>query len=92
MELTCHNVSFAYNRNAPVITDFTHTFRPGITILKGYSGSGKTTLLKLKICLKAQTLLLAIYHHNLLAKNVTIRDTLALTVAIVLIKRYKKST
>jgi ABC-type multidrug transport system ATPase subunit len=47
MELTCHNVSFAYNRNVPVIADFTHTFRPGVTILKGYSGSGKTTLLKL---------------------------------------------
>ncbi len=47
MELVCRNVCFAYHRNAPVITDFSHTFRPGITILKGYSGSGKTTLLKL---------------------------------------------
>jgi len=47
MELSCKSLCFAYNRHAPVITDFTHTFRPGITILKGYSGSGKTTLLKL---------------------------------------------
>lgn len=47
MELVCSHVSFNYNRNVPVITDFCHTFRPGITILKGYSGSGKTTLLKL---------------------------------------------
>lgn len=47
MELSCKNVFFSYNRELPVITDFTHTFRPGITILKGYSGSGKTTLLKL---------------------------------------------
>lgn len=47
MELCCKNVFFSYNRALPVISDFTHTFRPGITILKGYSGSGKTTLLKL---------------------------------------------
>ncbi len=47
MELVCQHVSFSYHRNAPVITDFSHVFRPGITILKGYSGSGKTTLLKL---------------------------------------------
>lgn len=47
MELVCRNVSFSYFRKSPVITDFSHVFRPGITILKGYSGSGKTTLLKL---------------------------------------------
>lgn len=47
MELVCSHVSFNYNRRVPVITDFSYTFRPGITILKGYSGSGKTTLLKL---------------------------------------------
>ena len=47
MELVCQNVSFSYHRNAPVIENFSHVFRPGITILKGYSGSGKTTLLKL---------------------------------------------
>lgn len=47
MNLICENVSFAYTRKVPVIDDFSHIFRPGITILKGYSGSGKTTLLKL---------------------------------------------
>lgn len=47
MNLICENVSFAYTRKVPVIENFSHTFRPGITILKGYSGSGKTTLLKL---------------------------------------------
>ncbi len=47
MNLTCHQVCFGYQRNTPVLKDFSHTFRPGITILKGYSGSGKTTLLKL---------------------------------------------
>ncbi len=30
-----------------MLSDFTHEFGNGITILKGYSGSGKTTLLKL---------------------------------------------
>lgn len=47
MNLVCENVTFGYSRREPVIQDFTYTFRPGITILKGYSGSGKTTLLKL---------------------------------------------
>lgn len=47
MNLICENVSFAYTRKVPVISGFSYTFRPGITILKGYSGSGKTTLLKL---------------------------------------------
>ena len=47
MELVCDNISFAYNREVPVFHGFTHVFKPGITVLKGYSGSGKTTLLKL---------------------------------------------
>ena len=47
MNLTCENITFGYTRREPVIDHFSHTFRPGITILKGYSGSGKTTLLKL---------------------------------------------
>lgn len=47
MELTCRNLCFSYRPGVPIITDFSHVFRPGITILKGYSGSGKTTLLKL---------------------------------------------
>ena len=47
MNLICENITFGYTRREPVIDHFSHTFRPGITILKGYSGSGKTTLLKL---------------------------------------------
>lgn len=47
MELICDNISFSYNKEVQVFRNFSHTFRPGITVLKGYSGSGKTTLLKL---------------------------------------------
>ncbi len=47
MELVCDNISFSYNRQVKVFDGFSHVFKPGITVLKGYSGSGKTTLLKL---------------------------------------------
>ena len=47
MNLVCENICFSYTRHEPVLDHFSHTFRPGITVLKGYSGSGKTTLLKL---------------------------------------------
>ncbi len=47
MNLICQDISFRYLREAWVLRNFSHEFRPGITILKGYSGSGKTTLLKL---------------------------------------------
>ncbi len=47
MNLVCENVTFGYTRREKVLTQFSHTFVPGITVLKGYSGSGKTTLLKL---------------------------------------------
>lgn len=46
-ELVCDRLCYAYTRGVKVIDGFSHTFRPGITLLKGYSGSGKTTLLKL---------------------------------------------
>ena len=46
MELVCDNITFGYTRKEAVIKDFSHTFRTGITVLKGYSGSGKTTLMK----------------------------------------------
>lgn len=56
MNLTCQNICFGYQRNNLVLDHFSHIFRPGITILKGYSGSGKTTLLKLLAgYLKAQS-------------------------------------
>lgn len=47
MNLVCEDISFGYTRHLPVLEHFSYTFRPGITVLKGYSGSGKTTLLKL---------------------------------------------
>ncbi len=47
MNLICQDVSFRYLRDVWVLRPFSHEFRPGVTILKGYSGSGKTTLLKL---------------------------------------------
>ncbi len=47
MNLVCDNVCFGYTRREKVLDRFSHTFKPGITVLKGYSGSGKTTLLKL---------------------------------------------
>ena len=47
MELVCDNISFSYTHGVQVFNGFSHTFKPGITVLKGYSGSGKTTLLKL---------------------------------------------
>ncbi len=47
MNLVCEDISFRYLRDNWVLRGFSHTFRPGITVLKGYSGSGKTTLLKL---------------------------------------------
>ena len=46
-ELICENLNYGYTRGVKVIDGFSHVFRPGITLLKGYSGSGKTTLLKL---------------------------------------------
>ncbi len=47
MNLICEDISFRYLRDAWVLRHFSHTFHPGVTVLKGYSGSGKTTLLKL---------------------------------------------
>lgn len=47
MKLSCHDVSFGYNRQSEIFSGYTHTFHAGITILKGYSGCGKTTLLKI---------------------------------------------
>ncbi len=45
--LQCAGVTFQYDRHPPVLDQFSHTFHPGITLLKGYSGCGKSTLLKL---------------------------------------------
>src|SRR5690348_8722410 len=44
----CSNISFRYKADRPwVIERFSHTFRPGITLVKGASGCGKSTLLRL---------------------------------------------
>ena len=46
--LACSGVSFRYNTSAPwVLKDFSHSFRPGTTVIKGVSGCGKSTLLRL---------------------------------------------
>ena len=47
MNLVCEDISFGYTKKDKVLDHFSHEFRRGITVLKGYSGSGKTTLLKL---------------------------------------------
>lgn len=44
--LRCEGLGFSYGRE-PVLENFSHTFHPGITLVKGFSGCGKSTLLKL---------------------------------------------
>jgi ABC-type lipoprotein export system ATPase subunit len=42
------NLFFRYSKKTDwVINDFSHVFRPGITLIKGASGCGKSTLLRL---------------------------------------------
>lgn len=48
MELTIHALSHSYG-DKKALTDFTHTFTPGITALLGPNGAGKSTLIHL-IC------------------------------------------
>jgi len=44
----CDNVSFRYRADLRwILRDFTQTFTPGITLIKGASGCGKSTLLRL---------------------------------------------
>jgi len=47
LNLSVEHLTFGYVRNRSVIHDYTKTFRPGVTLFKGYSGCGKSTLLKL---------------------------------------------
>ena len=35
MELICENISYGYTRKDLVIKDFSYTFKPGVTVLKG---------------------------------------------------------
>ena len=46
--LSCENLFFRYSRKTDwIINDFSHTFAPGITLIKGSSGCGKSTLLRI---------------------------------------------
>lgn len=44
--IRCSGLTFGYARE-PVLNGFNATFRPGLTLIKGFSGCGKSTLLKL---------------------------------------------
>ncbi len=44
--IVCSDLVFGYGRE-PVLNKFSATFRPGLTLIKGFSGCGKSTLLKL---------------------------------------------
>src|SRR6185312_14877973 len=46
--LRAENLFFRYSKKTDwVINDFSHLFRPGITLIEGASGCGKSTLLRL---------------------------------------------
>lgn len=44
--LVCAELTFRYGQTT-VLDRFTHSFAPGLTLVKGFSGCGKSTLLKL---------------------------------------------
>ncbi len=44
----CRNISFRYSSRTPrVLDEFSHEFKAGIHLIKGYSGCGKSTLLRI---------------------------------------------
>jgi ABC-type lipoprotein export system ATPase subunit len=46
--IVCDQISYRYTPKLPwILTDFSHRFQPGITLIKGSSGCGKSTLLRL---------------------------------------------
>ena len=45
-KLNATDISFRYGKEF-VFDSFSHSFKPGISLIKGYSGCGKSTLLKL---------------------------------------------
>ncbi len=46
--LRCDRIHFRYRGKGDwIINDFSHAFRPGVTLIKGASGCGKSTLLRL---------------------------------------------
>lgn len=46
--LNCEGIYYRYGRKLDwVLNDFSHTFKPGVHLIKGYSGCGKSTLLRI---------------------------------------------
>ena len=45
-KIKCSDIAFRYGKEF-VFDSFSHSFNPGISLIKGYSGCGKSTLLKL---------------------------------------------
>lgn len=45
--ININNISFAYNKNMPVFTNFTQEIGGGLTYIRGTNGSGKSTLINL---------------------------------------------
>jgi len=46
--LQCEGIYYRYGRKLDwVLNDFSHTFSPGIHLIKGFSGCGKSTLLRI---------------------------------------------
>src|SRR5690606_5516626 len=46
--LSCEHLFFRYSRKTDwIINDFSQSFAPGITLIKGSSGCGKSTLLRI---------------------------------------------
>lgn len=76
MELTIHALSHSYG-DKKALTDFTHTFTPGITALLGPNGAGKSTLIHL-ICdlLPRQTGTIAFDGTDILSMGPAFRQVL----------------
>lgn len=46
--LSCTDIHYRYHKKEDwILNGFTHTFAPGIHLIKGYSGCGKSTLLRI---------------------------------------------
>jgi len=46
--LSCEGIYYRYGRKLDwVLNDFSHSFKPGVHLIKGYSGCGKSTLLRI---------------------------------------------
>jgi ABC-2 type transport system ATP-binding protein len=72
------NVSFSYEKNAPILTGIDMVFHPGLTMLLGPNGCGKSTLLKLASGVeKPDTGQITIDTHDLWHDEVEARKTLA---------------